>query len=115
MEAHQDLQIFKPLERVFQEKLSLDLMFILDCTGSMSSWIKAAKQELFNIIDFVMSEHEGAKIFISVVSYRDLCDKEKNLTVLPFTNQKDVALSFISKLTAMGGGDTPEDICGGFQ
>jgi hypothetical protein len=35
MEAHQDLQIFKPLEKVFQEKLSLDLMFILDCTGSM--------------------------------------------------------------------------------
>lgn len=115
MEAHQDLQIFKPLEKVFQEKLSLDLMFILDCTGSMSSWIKAAKQELFNIIDFVMQEHEGAKIFVSVVAYRDICDKEKNLQVLPFTNQKDTAHSFISSLSAMGGGDTPEDVCGGFQ
>jgi hypothetical protein len=54
IEAHQDLQIFKPLEKVFQEKLSLDLMFILDCTGSMGSWIRAAKKELHNIIDFVM-------------------------------------------------------------
>lgn len=43
-EVHQDLMIFKPLEKVFQQKLSLDLMFILDCTGSMSSWIQAAKK-----------------------------------------------------------------------
>jgi hypothetical protein len=44
-----------------------------------------------------------------------LCDKEKNLQVLPFTKEKDAALGFISKLTAYGGGDTPEDICGGFE
>jgi hypothetical protein len=89
-------------------------MFILDCTGSMSSWIKATKKELHNIIDFVMHEHEGAQIFISIIAYRDISDGAKNLEVLPFTNQKDTALSFISSLSAMGGGDTPEDICGGF-
>lgn len=44
-----------------------------------------------------------------------MCDKEKNLQVLPFTKEKDAALGFISKLTAYGGGDTPEDICGGFE
>mgnify|MGYP002372681036 CR=1 FL=1 len=53
----------------------MDLMFIMDCTGSMGSWIKAAKQELYNILDYVMEEHEGARIFISVVVYRDFCDK----------------------------------------
>lgn len=114
-EAHQDLQLFKPLEKIFRSKLSLDLMFIMDCTGSMSSWIKAVKTELYNIIDNVLEEHEGARINMSVVAYRDHSDGNKRLQVLPFTEMKDVVLSFVSELAAMGGGDAPEDICGGFE
>jgi hypothetical protein len=62
---------------------------------------------LHNIIDFVMHEHEGAKIFISVIAYRDIGDGAKGLEVLPFTNKKDIALSFISNLDARGGDDAP--------
>jgi hypothetical protein len=35
--------------------------------------------------------------------------------VLPFTNSKDIVVKFINDLLAMGGGDTPEDICGAFR
>lgn len=89
-------------------------MFILDCTGSMSSWIKACKNELNNIINQVLYEHEGATINISIVAYRDVQDK-KRFEVLPFTREKDIVIQFIAKLTAMGGGDTPQDICGAFK
>ena len=34
-------------------KRSLDLMFIIDCTISMTMWIEACKKEMRNIIDFV--------------------------------------------------------------
>lgn len=101
------MQLFKPLEKIFKSKLSLDLMFIIDCTGSMSSWIKAVKKELYGIIDQVLLEHEGARINISVVAYRDHCDKDKRLEVLGFTDKKDIVLDFVSKLAAMGGGDSP--------
>ena len=73
------------------------------------------KKELYSIIDRVLEEHEGARINISVVAYRDHCDKGKRLEVLPFTDKKDIVLDFVSKLAAMGGGDDPEDICGGFD
>ena len=115
IEAHQDLQLFKPLEKLFKAKLSLDLMFIIDCTGSMSSWIKAVKKELYQILDQVLEEHDGARINISVVAYRDHTDGNKRLEVLPFTAKKDIVLNFVSNLVAMGGGDSPEDVCGGFD
>jgi hypothetical protein len=36
-------------------KRSLDLMFIIDCTASMGTWIEACKKEMRNIIDFVLN------------------------------------------------------------
>jgi len=35
---------------------SLDLMFIMDCTGSMSPWIDAAKKEVKSIIDCIRNQ-----------------------------------------------------------
>lgn len=31
-------------------RTELDLMFIVDCTGSMSSWIEAVKNEILAIV-----------------------------------------------------------------
>jgi len=38
--------MFKPYEDKINKKTDLDLMFIMDCTGSMGSWIQASKKEL---------------------------------------------------------------------
>jgi len=35
---------------------SLDLMFIMDCTGSMNPWIDAAKKEVKSIIDCIRNQ-----------------------------------------------------------
>jgi hypothetical protein len=43
----------------------------------MSSWIKACKDELSNIITQVLYEHEGATINISIVAYRDIQDHKR--------------------------------------
>lgn len=50
-----------------------------------------------------------------MVAYRDHSDNDKRLEVLPFTEKKDIVLNFVSTLAAMGGGDAPEDVCGGFE
>jgi len=65
-----DLKLILP-----QKKETLDLMFIMDCTGSMQSWINATKNELFNIIDTIRTEYPFIDIRVSFVGYRDFCDK----------------------------------------
>jgi len=52
---------------------------------------------------------------LSVVGYRDLCDKEKEFSIFPFCESVERCVDFLSKLGAFGGGDTPEDICGAFH
>ncbi len=49
-------------------------MFILDCTGSMGSWIKACKKEIISIIDCVRNQIFNIQIRASVVAYRDILD-----------------------------------------
>ncbi len=77
-EIRQDLQIFEPYRVRMHKPVStdLDLMFIMDCTGSMGSWIAKCKDELKNIITHVKSQHEGVVVRIAFIGYRDICDKE---------------------------------------
>jgi hypothetical protein len=49
------------------------------------------------------------------VAYRDHCDGDKIEEVLPFTNDIAKCQRFIAQLEAMGGGDGPEDLAGGFE
>jgi len=89
-------------------------MIIIDCTGSMSSWINACKEEIKSIINSIQTQFYGLKVRISIVGYRDHCDGNKRLEVFPFSNDIQACVKFLSDLRASGGGDTPEDICGGF-
>lgn len=91
-------------------------MFIIDCTGSMSSWIEASKNYMIQIIDFIRKNNEGALIRVSIVAYRDICDPSTRFEVKAFTDKIDeLIVPFISKLSASGGGDTPQDLLGGLE
>jgi len=48
---HDDLKRIEPIiaKKSFANK-ALDLMIIMDCTGSMGSWIKACKEEIKSIV-----------------------------------------------------------------
>ena len=52
----------KRLERVnklFGVELSLDLMFIIDCTSSMQPWIEICKTLMKDIIDYVATHYNN--------------------------------------------------------
>jgi hypothetical protein len=103
-----------------------NLKFVVDATGSMAPFITGAKDQIFEIA----KNHEKnlneiyEKLFpekkfkyyirISVIGYRDYCDKVK-LEVLPFTNDLSYVKYFLSNLHATGGGDQPEDMLSGFK
>jgi len=89
----------------------VDLCCIMDCTGSMSAWIKHCKDTLHDVIDDSMEEDEGSAVRVSFVGYRDFCDKFL-YDICDFTYLDDEMKKFISKRKAKGGGDAPEDIQG---
>ena len=111
---YQDFQVLAPYEKKLLGKANLDLMFIMDCTGSMSAWIDKCQEELKNIIDTIKDSNPSSEVNIGFVGYRDHCDKER-LVVHPFTQDIVKIKDFISKQKAFGGGDLPEDVVGGMN
>ncbi|RLN95336.1 hypothetical protein BBJ28_00026489, partial [Nothophytophthora sp. Chile5] len=99
----------------FAKANTLDLVIVMDCTGSMDPWIEAAKTSIIAIIQNVNVDHPNAKVRVGFVAYRDFCDGDKRLQVQPLTEEVDTVRDFISSLRAFGGGDGPEDIPGGLQ
>ncbi|GMF37731.1 unnamed protein product [Phytophthora fragariaefolia] len=92
---------------------ALDLVIVMDCTGSMSGWIDQAKSSIISIINNVRLVHPKAGVRIGFVAYRDFCDGNKRLQVQTLTSNVRVVRDFIASLEAFGGGDHPEDIPGG--
>jgi hypothetical protein len=69
---------------------SLELMFIMDCTSSMSSWIKVCKKEIESIVTRITEANRGTKIRLSFIGYTDF-DQKKNgmFDILGFTHSPD--------------------------
>jgi len=89
----------------------VEMCIIMDCTGSMSAWIKHCKDTLKEVIDDSMEEDEGSAVRVAFVGYRDFCDKSI-YDVHDFTYLDTEMKKFISKRKAKGGGDAPEDVQG---
>jgi len=100
-------------EYVYYEP-AVDLCFMLDCTGSMSSYIQMSCNKIKDIIRDVNDKYPKSEIRIGLVAYRDIGDQGQH-EIHPFNKSADAAKEFLGKLTAHGGGDTPEDINGAFQ
>jgi hypothetical protein len=84
--VYTDLIRLEPLRRAMGVGKSLDMMFIIDCTGSMSRWIDACKTEIKSIIDFLRNQHLNIKIRVSIVAYRDHCDGDRISEVFSFSD-----------------------------
>ena len=82
---HKDLEIFDNIRRKLENRESLDIMFIIDCTGSMQDWIDKCREEINSIIDTIRKKNRlDTQIRISIVGFRDHNDAE-NFEILPFT------------------------------
>lgn len=108
--APSTMESAKPLE----ETPNVDLAVMLDCTGSMGSYIQMCQKKIKDIISQVKEAYCKSEIRISIVAYRDFCDKNR-FEILSFTSSLNDAKIFLDKLKADGGGDTPEDVNGAFQ
>jgi len=92
---------------------SVKLCFIMDCTASMEPWIRTARHEVLNIIEYVEAKHPHADIRVAFVGYRDHGDDERIL----LHNFSDVPglYQYLRDVVAKGGDDGAEDVASAFR
>ena len=100
---------------IFKASCSTDLLFLIDATGSMMSYIEAAKAQVKSIVgDINRTFFNEADVRVAVVAYRDHKDK-KRLEFLDFTTDVGEVFKFLDGLYATGGDDVAEDVLGGLD
>ena len=93
------------------EKTSLDLLFVMDITGSMSSYLNQAKQNIINIMNKIILECPGIDINLGFIGYRDVYEVTiKNYVDIDFTQNHQNLQDSIKNIKASGGADTSEDV-----
>ena len=103
--------IFAELKKAEQ----VDICFMLDSTGSMSSYISEAKNVIHRIIDKLKNRFQDFQLRASFVGYRDHADGLKRVTVYDFDQNVDSFKMFVTSVEATGGQDQCEDVFGGLE
>lgn len=94
---------------VNNKQKSLEMVFVLDTTGSMGGLIEGAKQKIWSIVNDVMQKKDRPGVKIGLVAYRDLGDAYVT-QITPLTEDLDKVYSTLMDFQAGGGGDTPENV-----
>ena len=88
---------------------TMEMVFVLDTTGSMGGLLTGAKQRIWGIVNDVMQTSKLSSVKVGLVAYRDRGDRYIT-QVLPLTDDLDKVYSTLTEYQAEGGGDEPEDV-----
>lgn len=90
---------------------TIELMFVLDTTGSMGGMLEGAKAKIWGIVNDLLQQRNlaGATVRVGLVAYRDRGDNYVT-KVTPLSANLDAVYSQLMSFRAEGGGDTPEDV-----
>ena len=96
----------------------VDIVYLIDATGSMGGEIKAAKNNVIGILKNLKEKfkEKNFDFKFGAIFYRDKVDsKEDKDDYFPLTNDMEQLKKNISTIKAYGGGDGPEDWVGGYD
>ncbi len=99
------------VKRQHRSRSKLDLMFLIDTTGSMGDEMRFITREITSIIQDIEREQVNRDIKVGAVLYKDVGDTYVTRTLEPQSVQK-----FVTQLLrerASGGGDYPEAMAEG--
>ena len=94
----------------------LDIVYMIDSTGSMSSWISGVKEKCKEILD-KLNENSKARnydIKFGGVFYRDPIDSKGDINDYQSLGDVNSLKNKMMSISATGGGDLPEDWVGGY-
>jgi len=87
----------------------VDVVFVLDTTGSMSGLIQAAKEKIWSIATTMASANSAPEIRVGLVAYRDRGDVYIT-KVVDLSADLDTMYATLMDFEAEGGGDGPESV-----
>jgi Mg-chelatase subunit ChlD len=90
--------------------VALDILFILDTTGSMGEEIERLKTTIEIINLNLISLSSAPRLRFGMVLYKDRGDEEYVTRVVPLTSNLEEFREHLDHVYAAGGGDTPEDL-----
>lgn len=92
-----------------QNEIGLDVLFLLDSTGSMSDEIEALQSSILSIADQIDDFHPRPDLRFGLVSYRDRGD-DYVVAMADFTSNVQRFSGQLDQIQAEGGGDYPESL-----
>ncbi|GAB4255945.1 MAG: hypothetical protein Kow0079_12910 [Vicingaceae bacterium] len=87
----------------------IEVVFVLDATGSMGSMIANAKNKIWSIATNLAQSNSNPQLSIGLVAYRDRTDLYITKKY-PLTYDMDKVYFDLMNIQAAGGGDTPESV-----
>lgn len=90
-------------------KPKIEVVFVLDTTGSMGGLIAAAKEKIWSIASTMASAQTAPDIKMGLVAYRDRGDAYITQTI-PLSSDLDSMYAKLMDFQADGGGDGPESV-----
>ncbi len=91
------------------DKPQIEVVFVLDTTGSMSGLIGAAKEKIWSIASTMASAQSAPEIKMGLVAYRDRGD-DYVTKVVDLSSDLDSMYATLMDFKAQGGGDGPESV-----
>jgi Mg-chelatase subunit ChlD len=107
--GRREIEVEFDMPRAPMDRVPLDLLFILDTTGSMGEEIQRLKTTIELINLNLTSLSTRPQVRFGMVLYKDRGD-EYVTEVVPFTEDLQRFQATLDRIEASGGGDTPEDL-----
>jgi len=87
----------------------MDVVFLIDTTGSMSDEIEVVKEKMRDMVAEIASGDPAPRVRFGLVLYRDRGD-EYVTKIIELTDEIDAIVAHIGEVQATGGGDEPESL-----
>jgi len=102
-------QVIKVVEKKITEPPKVDVVFVLDTTGSMGGLIAGAKKKIWAIANQIVSGQPRPDVRLGLIGYRDRGDDYVTRRY-DLTEDIDDVYARLRRFRAQGGGDTPEHV-----
>jgi Mg-chelatase subunit ChlD len=96
-------------EPVQKAKPRVEVVFVLDTTGSMGGLINAAKQKIWSISNQIAGGQPTPELKVGLIAYRDRGDAYVT-KIFDLTDDLDAIHGHLMSFKAQGGGDFPESV-----
>jgi len=108
-QGEREQDIIFDFDRILPDPIPLDLVFVMDTTGSMGDEIQRLKSTITLIHLNLTALSPRARVRFGMVLYKDVGDDYRT-EIIPLTDNLDRFQRELNRVEASGGGDTPEDL-----